>query len=377
MKKLLAVLFLLWAGAAQAQTPPNSMTASSAIIGSQIVWCPIGSSADYKCTFTQIATFIQSTLGTAALANTGTSGATLGLLNTANTHSATQTFSAITLTGASGCATFSSGVLSSTGSACGGSGSTGANPSATAGPAAVNGSATTFMRSDAAPAVQLGTGSAPGLVQCGLGLTCASGIAGFAVNATANTATTDTITSAMAGQVRTESNASAVAVSIAQAGTTGFASGQYWTIKNLGAGTVTITPTTSTIDGAATLTLTTNQSVDIYSNGTNYITLPGRSTGSGVTSIASGAQALGTTAVASGACSSAVAATATGVATTDRITANFNADPTAVTGYLPSTNGGLSIYVYPTTNTVNFKYCNSTAASITPGAVTINWAVVR
>lgn len=42
---------------------------------------------------------------------------------------------------------------------------TGANPSATAGAAAVNGTATTFMRSDAAPAVALGTGSAPGIVQ--------------------------------------------------------------------------------------------------------------------------------------------------------------------------------------------------------------------
>jgi hypothetical protein len=47
----------------------------------------------------------------------------------------------------------------------GGGGSTGANPSATAGPAAINGVAATFMRSDAAPAIQLGTASVPGLVQ--------------------------------------------------------------------------------------------------------------------------------------------------------------------------------------------------------------------
>lgn len=43
--------------------------------------------------------------------------------------------------------------------------SSGANPTATAGPTAVNGAATTFMRSDAAPAVQLGTNAAPGIVQ--------------------------------------------------------------------------------------------------------------------------------------------------------------------------------------------------------------------
>jgi hypothetical protein len=50
--------------------------------------------------------------------------------------------------------------------ACGaGSGASGANPSATAGASAVNGSATTFMRSDGAPAVQVGSASQEGIVQ--------------------------------------------------------------------------------------------------------------------------------------------------------------------------------------------------------------------
>ncbi len=44
-------------------------------------------------------------------------------------------------------------------------GATFANPSATAGPTAINGSATTAMRSDAAPAIQLGSASQAGLVQ--------------------------------------------------------------------------------------------------------------------------------------------------------------------------------------------------------------------
>ena len=54
--------------------------------------------------------------------------------------------------------------VTTAGAACA-SQSSGANPTATAGPAPVNGSATTFMRSDAAPAVQLGTASVPGLLQ--------------------------------------------------------------------------------------------------------------------------------------------------------------------------------------------------------------------
>jgi hypothetical protein len=100
--------------------------------------------------------------------------------------------------------------------------------------------------------------------------------------------------------------------------------------------------------------------------------------GSGTTvTIASGTAALGTSAISSGACATAVTSTATGTATTDDLMADFNADPTAVTGYAPSTSGVLTIIKYPTANTVNFKVCNLTASSITPGAITLNWRVVR
>lgn len=65
----------------------------------------------------------------------------------------------------------SGGVISSVG------GATGANPSATAGPAAVNGSAATFMRSDAAPAVQQGSASQKGIVQVdGTTITASGGV---------------------------------------------------------------------------------------------------------------------------------------------------------------------------------------------------------
>jgi hypothetical protein len=64
-------------------------------------------------------------------------------------------------------------------------------------------------------------------------------------------------------------------------------------------------------------------------------------------------------------------------ATTDNIKADFNGDPTGVTGYIPSTSGMLTIIKYPTVNAVNFKVCNDTAASIVPGAITLNWRVVR
>lgn len=95
------------------------------------------------------------------------------------------------------------------------------------------------------------------------------------------------------------------------------------------------------------------------------------------TTIASGAKALATGAIGSAACTSAQTDTATNTATTDTIIATFNGDPTAVTGYVPLTTGMLTIIAYPTANTVNFKVCNNTNASITPGAITLNWRVVR
>lgn len=99
--------------------------------------------------------------------------------------------------------------------------------------------------------------------------------------------------------------------------------------------------------------------------------------GVGAGTIASGTSALGTSAIASGACATVVTTTATGVASTDAIIWNPNGSIKAVTGYIPSTSGGLTIAAYPTTNNVNYDVCNWTAGSITPGAVTLNWRVTR
>lgn len=93
--------------------------------------------------------------------------------------------------------------------------------------------------------------------------------------------------------------------------------------------------------------------------------------------VASGTSALGTSAISSATCATVVTTSATGTATTDVVLAGFNGDPTAVTGYIPLTTGMLTIIAYPTANNVNFKVCNNTSASITPGAITLNWRVVR
>ena len=99
--------------------------------------------------------------------------------------------------------------------------------------------------------------------------------------------------------------------------------------------------------------------------------------GSPSVTIAKGTAVLGTSAITNGACAAAVTVSASGVLATDHIEADFNADPTSTTGYAPGGSGILVVIKYPTAGNVNFKVCNNTTGSITPGAVTLNWRVLR
>jgi hypothetical protein len=227
------------------------------------------------------------------------------------------------------------GAITGTGAVCGGSGSSGANPTATAGPAAVNGSATTFLRSDGAPAIQKATSGQFGIVEVDgttitatagvisavgggsgtitAGSTATSGIttghflgassnliadqtavtsvattcgaAGGTITTTgtisaaltlrASTGTTDTIVSTDCGNVVTESNAGSITVGIAVATTTGFTSGAFFQVCNIGVGVATVQPTTSTIGGASTKAIPPGTALNpsclaFQSDGANY-----------------------------------------------------------------------------------------------------------
>ena len=85
----------------------------------------------------------------------------------------------------------------------------------------------------------------------------------------AQTGTTYTFLIGDYGKLVTFSNGSAIAVALPVA--TSFTPWNVY-VRNLGVGTVTITPTTSTINGAATLVLATGQAAWIVSDGTNYQT---------------------------------------------------------------------------------------------------------
>lgn len=88
------------------------------------------------------------------------------------------------------------------------------------------------------------------------------------------TGLTYTYVSGDRGKLVTHSNALAIAGTLPQAGSS-FPDGWFMWVQNRGVGTLTITPTVSTIDGSATLVLATGFGVGIFSDGTNYFTMRG------------------------------------------------------------------------------------------------------
>lgn len=82
------------------------------------------------------------------------------------------------------------------------------------------------------------------------------------------TGTTDTILAADRGNRVPYNSTSAVAVTLPQAGSAGFAGGFSVRLSNQNTGTVTVTPTTSTINGAATLVILEGQDCFVTPNST-------------------------------------------------------------------------------------------------------------
>lgn len=112
-----------------------------------------------------------------------------------------------------------------------------------------------------------------GLSASGVGSTGGSiAVAGTLTQVAAVNAQTGTSYTVVAGdhaKLVTLSNAAPVAVTMAQA-TGSFGAGWFVDLANKGAGLVTITPTTSTIDGSATLTLAQGEGCRVASDGVNY-----------------------------------------------------------------------------------------------------------
>jgi hypothetical protein len=85
----------------------------------------------------------------------------------------------------------------------------------------------------------------------------------------AQTGTSYPIVSGDLCKIVTFSNAGAIAATIPQATGT-FGAGAALTLQNIGVGSVTLTPTTSTVNGAATLAIPQNTGCTLVSDGTNW-----------------------------------------------------------------------------------------------------------
>ncbi|MDR5728316.1 MAG: hypothetical protein RB191_12885 [Terriglobia bacterium] len=182
-----------------------------------------------------------------------------------------------------------SGLISGTGSDCGSGGSTafsslttGSNTTATmtvgtGGTLTVSGTGVNNANQvngatvpiSAAVLASNSSGQATALTLGG-NLAISSGVLSTSQAINAQTGTTYAMLSTDAGKLVTFSNASAVAVTLSVATTAGFTAGYSFDVENLGAGTVTITPTTSTINGASTLAITQGYGCTVTSDGTNY-----------------------------------------------------------------------------------------------------------
>lgn len=212
---------------------------------------------------------------------------------------------------------------------------------------------------------------------------CLAGIGGRTV-----ATTTDTVVATDRGSSITYNSASSVASTLTSAATLG--NNFDFVTSNQNTGAVTFTPGAGTINGASNLVMNQGDTCAFNSeDNVNYKARcgPGQltaSTGIAFTRTASGiaisttssgiantTTTVGTTAIGANACTSTTTVTMTGTATTTTFSFSPNADLSGTTGW--GSSGGLTIDAWPTTNTLNYKVCNQTSASITPGAsVTFN-----
>jgi len=109
-----------------------------------------------------------------------------------------------------------------------------------------------------------------GIGSLGTNFTSSGGVLNLTQPINAQTVSSYAILSSDGGKLITFNSASSVGVSLSAATSSGFTSGFSFGIQNKGATVVTITPSTSTINGASSFVVLPNQGCQITSDGSNY-----------------------------------------------------------------------------------------------------------
>lgn len=153
------------------------------------------------------------------------------------------------------------------------------------------------------------------------------------------TGTTYALLSSDENKLVTFNNASSIAVSLVQSTTTGFTVGASFHLYNIGAGAVTVTPATSTINGGSTIVLNQGQGAYIVSDGTNYSSwVSAAPSGSGtVTSVATTGPITGGTITGTGTIACATCVTSAAALTSNQLVIGAGSQASAALGTLGTT----------------------------------------
>lgn len=174
--------------------------------------------------------------------------------------------------------------------------------------------------------------------------------------------------------------------------TSGCGGNFYFGVDNVGSASETIARASTAsfylLNGGAAPTAVTSFTVDpgesvrLYSlDNANYQVVPGgvpvtggTMTGSLSYTPYSTTVTVGTTAISANSCTTASTVTMTGLTTAMALKLTPTSDVSTVVGWSPASTGQLYFTAWPTANTLNYRVCNPTSSSITPGSST-TWNV--